>query len=89
MYGFRQIAGHCVDCMTHDEAVELALTYVNAGGTRYRVTGELIQHFGGHNVTREHVYCWHVEPTTELSKHGNQRIARESRLNGRGIPAPS
>lgn len=82
MYGYRQIAGYCVDCMTFEEAIEKADVWAEVGGSRYRVTGELAQHFKGQNVTRERAYCWHVESTSEVRNNGNQRTKRNARCDG-------
>lgn len=81
MYGYQQIAGQCVDCMTFEEAIDVAVIWSNTGGQRYKVEGEHIQHFNGVNVSRERIYCWQVHPTKELSKHGNQRTKGNTRCN--------
>lgn len=81
MYGYRTIAGHCVDCMTWEEAMELALVFVIAGGAKQRVEGELIQHFNHDNIAGEHQYCWRV--TTVKESDGNQGPKRKARSNGK------
>lgn len=83
MYGYRFVAGYCVDCMTHDEAIEAALMYVNATGNKYRISGEQIQHIGKLNVTNQHIYCYKVEPLGV--QVGNQRIKGNARSNGRAV----
>lgn len=81
MYGYRDIAGHCVDCMTWDEALEIANVYALYSGLRYKIEGDHIQHFQHHNIASEHQYCWKV---TALGEYvGNQRTARKARSNGR------
>jgi len=80
-YGFRDVDGFCVDCMTFEEAIEMALIYSDASGKRFRIEGEHIQHIRHHNVSRLHIYCWKVEPLEEYI--GNQGIKGKARSNGR------
>lgn len=82
MYGYREIDGQCVDCMTWNEALELANTYSNVGGFRYKVEGEHIQHHHNRNVSRYNVYCWRVSGLGEQLV-GDQRIKGKARSNGR------
>jgi hypothetical protein len=82
VYGYRDIDGDCVDCMTWDEALELALTYSRVSGFRYKVEGELIQHFRHRNIARYKIFCWKVTGLGEQSV-GNQRTKGKTRSNGR------
>lgn len=84
VYGYREIGGDCVDCATHEEALEIAITYAEVSGLRYRVYGEHIQHYQNKNVAREHQYCWYVKALGEAI--GNQGTKGIARSNGRSIP---
>lgn len=79
MYGYRQIAGECVDCMTWQEAFDVAITYAFASDYKYKVQGDYIQHHRGKNVARERQYCWKVEALGEPV--GNQRSKGKARSN--------
>jgi hypothetical protein len=87
MYGFRTIAGYNVDCMTHEEAIETALLYVNATGNKFRIEGEKIQRIGKLNVTRYGIYCYKVSPLGV--QVGNQGTTGKARSNGRTDPEPT
>jgi len=82
MYGYQDVGGHCISCLTWDEALELALTYSEVGGFRYKIQGELLQHYGRENLAKYRVYCWTVSGLGEQSI-GDQRLIRTARSNGR------
>jgi hypothetical protein len=88
MYGYRTVAGYCVDCMTHEEAIEVALMYTNATGNKFRVVGEQIQHIGKLNVTNQNIYCYKVQPLgvqVGRSKAVNQGPTGKAWSNGRAV----
>lgn len=84
MYGYRDIDGECVPCMTYGEAVEAAIIYADVSGLKQKIYGEHIQHFHGKNIARQHQYCWQVVPLGE--QIGNQGAKGNARSNGRAIP---
>lgn len=88
MYGYREIDGHCVDCMTFLEAIEDALVWAEITGHKQKIIGEHIQHYHGRNIASSHVYCWHVSLIKD-QYIGNQRTQRIARSNGRAIPESS
>lgn len=64
MTTFKEIGPYKVDCLTHDEALEIALLYAEYSGKRYKVIGNLKQHDNnGHYIGCAHLYCYEVLPT--------------------------
>jgi len=83
MYGYRDIDGECVPCMTFEEALAAALVYAEVSGFRQIIYGEHIQHYLNKNVARHHLYCWNVKALGE--NIGNQRTKGIARSNGRAV----